>query len=164
MDLLNQIRADYQRFPKDQSFHLYADDVYFKDPVNEFRGVKRYQEMIGFMERWFQQVNLELHDIRYGNPQRIDTRWTLSWVAPAPWKPAMSIPGRSELEVNDEGKIALPHRLLGLLKAGGAGAGIWFRDRQILRLQSLKRSIPEYLPVQCQRSGFRPPGDGSHRG
>ena len=105
MDLLEQIRADYQRFPQDQSFHLDADDVYFKDPLNEFRGVKRYQEMIGFMDRWFQKVDLQLHDIRYGTPQRIDTRWTLSWVAPAPWKPAMSIPGRSELGINDEGKI-----------------------------------------------------------
>ena len=57
MDLLDQIRSDYEHFPKDQSFHLYADDVYFKDPLNEFRGVKRYQEMIGFMEQWFQQVN-----------------------------------------------------------------------------------------------------------
>jgi hypothetical protein len=32
MDLLDQIRADYQQFPHHQSYHLYAEDVYFKDP------------------------------------------------------------------------------------------------------------------------------------
>ena len=38
MDLLDQIRSDYEHFPKDQSFHLYADDVYFKDPSTSFAG------------------------------------------------------------------------------------------------------------------------------
>lgn len=36
MDLLEQIRQDYQRFPQQQSYHLYADDVYFKDPSTNF--------------------------------------------------------------------------------------------------------------------------------
>lgn len=105
MDLLDQLRADYQQFPKHQSYHLYADGVYFKDPLNQFRGVKRYQEMIGFIDQWFHQVDLQLHHIGYGNPHQVETRWTLSWVAPVPWQPHMSIPGRSELQINDKGKI-----------------------------------------------------------
>lgn len=105
MDLLEQIRQDYQRFPHDQSYHLYAEDVYFKDPLNEFRGVKRYQEMIGFIARWFQDIDLQLHDIQYNGPSQIDTRWTLSWVAPFPWRPAMGIPGRSTLTLSPEGKV-----------------------------------------------------------
>ena len=28
---------DYQRFPDNQTFDIYAPDVYFKDPLNEFR-------------------------------------------------------------------------------------------------------------------------------
>jgi hypothetical protein len=105
MDLLEQIRLDYQQFPQAQSYHLYADDVYFKDPLNEFRGVERYQRMIGFIDRWFRDVNLQLHDIAYANPRQINTQWTLSWVAPVPWHPSMSIPGHSELGIGDEGKI-----------------------------------------------------------
>lgn len=105
MDLLEQIRLDYQQFPQHQSYHLYADDVYFKDPLNEFKGVQRYQTMIGFIDRWFRDVNLQLHDITYVTPQQIKTQWTLSWVAPVPWHPAMSIPGHSELGIGDEGKI-----------------------------------------------------------
>lgn len=105
MDLLDQIRLDYQRFPADQSYHLYAEDVYFKDPLTEFRGVKRYREMIGFMQHWFRDIDLQLHNIAYANPQQIETQWTLSWVAPLPWQPPMGIPGRSELKLSPEGQI-----------------------------------------------------------
>ncbi len=105
MDLLEQIRLDYQHFPDQQSYHLYAEEVYFKDPLNEFRGVKRYREMIGFMSRWFQNIDLQLHQIEYTSPSQITTRWTLNWVAPLPWQPAMSIPGRSELGIGKDGKI-----------------------------------------------------------
>lgn len=105
MDILDQIRLDYQRFPDDQSYHLYAEDVYFKDPLNQFRGVDRYRRMIGFINRWFKDVDLQLHGIEYANPSQIDTRWTLSWVAPVPWQPLMSIPGHSELGLGEDGKV-----------------------------------------------------------
>lgn len=105
MDILEQIRLDYQRFPNDQSYHLYAEDVYFKDPLNQFRGVDRYRLMIGFISRWFKNINLQLHGIEYSSPSQIDTRWTLSWVAPVPWQPPMSIPGRSELGLGEDGKV-----------------------------------------------------------
>ena len=45
MDILDQIRLDYERFPHDQSYHLYADDVYFEDPLNKSRGVDRYRRI-----------------------------------------------------------------------------------------------------------------------
>ncbi|WP_017299979.1 DUF2358 domain-containing protein [Nodosilinea nodulosa] len=105
MDILEQLRLDYQRFPKDQSYQLYADDVYFKDPLNQFRGVDRYRRMIGFIDRWFQEIDFQLHAIEYASPTQINTRWTLNWVAPVPWHPAMSIPGRSELGLGEDGQI-----------------------------------------------------------
>jgi hypothetical protein len=104
MDILEQIRADYGQFPHHQSYHLYAEDVFFKDPLNQFRGVERYRSMIGFIAKWFREIRLELHQIGYTAPHTIETQWTLNWVAPVPWQPAMSIPGRSELTVRD-GKI-----------------------------------------------------------
>jgi hypothetical protein len=105
MDILEQIRTDYQQFPKHQSYHLYADDVFFKDPLNEFRGIERYRSMIGFIDKWFRDVHLELHNISYAAPQEIETRWTLNWVAPLPWQPKMSIPGWSQLKLGEDGKI-----------------------------------------------------------
>ncbi|MBF2079192.1 MAG: DUF2358 domain-containing protein [Synechococcales cyanobacterium T60_A2020_003] len=103
--LVEQLKADYRRFPDDQSFHLYAEDVYFKDPMNEFRGCDRYRQMIGFIQAWFSDPTLDLHDIQAGD-RHIRTEWTLSWTTPLPWKPRISIPGWSELEVNEDGLIS----------------------------------------------------------
>lgn len=104
-DIVKQIKADYARFPADQSYDLYASDVYFKDPLNEFRGVDRYRQMIGIMGQWLKQIELELYSIERSQPDTLITRWKLSWIAPLPWNPKMAIPGRSELKINAQGLI-----------------------------------------------------------
>lgn len=104
MDILDRLRADYATFPKNQSYDLYAEDVYFKDPMNEFRGRERYHTMIQFIETWFREPRLDLHQLqRHGNSIRSD--WTLHWVTPLPWQPRIAIPGWSELQLNDDGLI-----------------------------------------------------------
>ena len=105
MDILQILRDDYQHFPTNQTFSIYAEDVFFKDPLNQFRGLKRYQQTIVFIERWFLNPTLDLHSIQQTDNQ-IETRWTLSWNAPLPWQPRLSIDGWSELTLNDEGLIA----------------------------------------------------------
>jgi Uncharacterized conserved protein (DUF2358) len=104
VDIVKILKADYARFPKNQTYSLYAQDVRFKDPLTSFQGVARYRNMIGFMERWFNAVEMELHHIQQVD-QRIDTTWTLRWIAPAPWQPKMAISGRSELMLNEAGLI-----------------------------------------------------------
>ncbi len=103
--IVERIQSDYRTFPENQSFDLYAEDVYFKDPLNEFQGCDRYRQMIGFIQTWFGNPQLDLHDIQVRDRQ-IRTEWTLSWTTPLPWKPRISIPGWSELEVNESGLIA----------------------------------------------------------
>ena len=103
-DTLNVLKDDYARFPKDQTYSLYDRNVFFKDPLVSFRGVQLYRWMIGFMERAFLNVQMDLHDIRRDGNQ-IEMDWTLSWVAPMPWKPPMQISGRSELGLNADGLI-----------------------------------------------------------
>ncbi len=104
MDIISILKQDYQKFPVDQTYSIYAENVYFEDPLNKFRGIARYQKMIGFMSNWFNDIQLDLHDIsQSGNV--IKTRWTLSWTAPVPWKPRMAIPGWSELKLNADGLI-----------------------------------------------------------
>jgi hypothetical protein len=105
MDILEILKDDYRRFPANQTYSIYAADVYFKDPLSEFRGIARYREMIGFISKWFRDVKMEVHDISHSG-NRIDTEWTLYWTTPLPWKPRIAIPGRSELTLNREGKIA----------------------------------------------------------
>lgn len=104
MDILEILRRDYQQFPQNQTYSIYAEDVYFKDPLSEFRGRDRYQKTIQFIQTWFLNCQMDLHEIRQeGNT--IHTQWTLSWNTPLPWKPRTSIPGRSELTLNDQGYI-----------------------------------------------------------
>lgn len=104
-DLISTLKADYDRFPIDQTYDIYAEDVYFKDPMNEFRGVQRYRQMIGFIQTWFRNVQMDVHDIQQTGNQ-IRTEWTLSWNTPLPWNPRISIRGWSELTVNQDGLIA----------------------------------------------------------
>lgn len=104
MDILDILKKDYQRFPDRQTYSIYAEDVYFKDPLNEFQGIQRYQKMIDFISTWFQDVEMELHQI-FPRGSTIETQWTLHWTTPVFWQPRIAIPGRSELTLNREGKI-----------------------------------------------------------
>lgn len=104
MDILEILEQDYRHFPEHQHYELYADQVYFKDPLTEFRGIDRYRQLIGFMAKWFQSIHLELHEIAQ-KQDLITTRWTLSWTTPIPWKPQIQISGHSELKLNGDRKI-----------------------------------------------------------
>jgi Uncharacterized conserved protein (DUF2358) len=104
MDIIEILKEDYQRFPVNQTYSIYAPEVYFQDPLNKFRGVKRYKLMINFIQTWFLNPKMDLHNIqRLGDT--IKTEWTLSWNTPLPWKPRISIPGWSELGLNSDGLI-----------------------------------------------------------
>lgn len=104
MNILESLKADYQQFPHNQTYSLYAEDVFFKDPMTQFRGVNRYQTMIRFIETWFRNCTMQVHDIQQ-NGDRIRTDWTLSWNTPLPWKPHIAISGWSDLTINEQGLI-----------------------------------------------------------
>ncbi|WP_416673891.1 DUF2358 domain-containing protein [Egbenema bharatensis] len=104
MDILDILQEDYRNFPKHQTYSIYADDVYFKDPMNEFRGCDRYRQMLQFIDTWFRQPQLDLHQIQRSD-NTIRTDWTLSWNTPLPWNPRISIPGWSELTLNEQDLI-----------------------------------------------------------
>ncbi|MBN3872144.1 MAG: DUF2358 domain-containing protein [Nostoc sp.] len=104
MDIIEILKEDYQRFPVNQTYSIYAPDVYFQDPLNKFHGVKRYKEMINFIQTWFLDSKMDLHNIQRLE-DTIKTEWTLSWNTPLPWKPRISIPGWSELGINSDGLI-----------------------------------------------------------
>jgi hypothetical protein len=101
----DRIREDYASFPDNQSYDLYAEDVFFRDPLNRFNGVDQYRAMIGFIDRVFQNPQLDLHSLEKTSETTFQTRWTLSWTAPLPWKPFMAIPGWTDYQLNDSGKI-----------------------------------------------------------
>ncbi len=104
MSIIQILKDDYQRFPTDQTYSIYADDVYFKDPMNEFRGVDRYKQMIGFIQTWLLNCQMDLHGIERSH-NTIRTDWTLRWQTPLPWKPHIAIAGWSELTLNEQDLI-----------------------------------------------------------
>lgn len=104
MDIIETLQQDYRRFPKEQTFEIYVENVFFKDPLNQFWGIDRYKKMIAFLERWFSNIQLDLHKIEREN-QSIRTDWTLFLTCPLPWKPRLKIAGSSLLELNEEDLI-----------------------------------------------------------
>lgn len=104
IDIVKILQQDYQRFPINQTYSIYSVDVYFKDPLNEFRGIKRYQQMINFMATWLSDIKMDLYDIKRSG-QQIDTRWTLFWTSPLPWRPRIAISGKTQLKLNDQDLI-----------------------------------------------------------
>jgi hypothetical protein len=101
MKIIEIIKQDYQNFPQQQTYSIYAENVYFEDPLNKFTGLKRYQKMIKLIGTLFQNIHLELHSIEQ-KEQTIITEWTLNMTSPLPWKPRLSIPGWSELKLNQQ--------------------------------------------------------------
>lgn len=104
MNIKEILVQDYQRFPVDQTYSIYDPDVYFQDPLNKFRGIKRYQKMIKFISTWFKEIRMDVHDIEQ-KEHIIQTKWTLSWTAPLLWKRRIAITGRSELTLNENNLI-----------------------------------------------------------
>ena len=104
MDIITVLRQDYAKFPLDQSYQIYAEDVYFQDPLTQFRGLPRYRKTIEFIQTWFEHPHLELDEIDRVD-RLITTRWLLSWNTPLPWHPRIEIPGKSEMLLNDSDLI-----------------------------------------------------------
>lgn len=101
MKITEIVKHDYQNFPQQQTYSIYAENVYFEDPLNKFTGLKRYQKMIKLIETLFKNIHLELHSIEQ-KEKTIITEWTLNMTSPLPWKPRLSIPGWSELKLNEQ--------------------------------------------------------------
>ena len=104
MDIITILRQDYAKFPIDQSYQIYAEDVYFQDPLTRFRGLDRYKQTIEFIQKWFKNPHLELYAIDRVD-RSISTRWSLSWNTPLPWHPRIEITGTTELLLNERDLI-----------------------------------------------------------
>jgi hypothetical protein len=104
MDIMTILRQDYAKFPLDQNYQIYAEDVYFQDPLTRFRGLDRYRKTISFIQTWFRDPHLELYAIERVD-RSITTRWSLSWNTPLPWQPRIEITGSSELLLSDRDLI-----------------------------------------------------------
>eukprot|EP00741_Cyanophora_paradoxa_P019331 tig00000215_g18660.t1 len=44
-------------------YSIYAQDVFFQDPLNKFNGIGKYRQNISFLQTFFKDSKLDLHDI-----------------------------------------------------------------------------------------------------
>ncbi|OSX71459.1 hypothetical protein BU14_0532s0018 [Porphyra umbilicalis] len=81
----------------DPDWSIYTDDVLFEDPLNRFRGVRKYRANIGFLKDSFAFRNsaMFLHDT-VAEEDAVVTRWTLAMTAAfLPWAPRVVFTGES---------------------------------------------------------------------
>lgn len=94
-------------------YELYSRDVLFEDPLNKFRGEKRYESNISFLKESFifTEAKFILHSSRIlPDRSKVRTRWTLQMtVAAFPWKPAVYFTGLSDYIVDMSSKLVVKH-------------------------------------------------------
>lgn len=113
MNIISILRQDYQNFPREHYYGVFAEDFYFEGFFNKFRGIETYKQMIQMYETGLINVNLNLVNIAQSE-DIVKTLWILSCTAPFPWKPRITIPGRSEAKLNADGLISSHIDYLGI--------------------------------------------------
>lgn len=96
-------------FAKDISYDIYSQDIFFKDPVNTFRGKFNYRIIywtLRFHGRlFFTELFFDLHDVQQASEYSIRAEWTVRGTLRLPWKPRLLFNGDSIYHLNDDGLI-----------------------------------------------------------
>jgi hypothetical protein len=96
-------------FERDISYEIYAKDIYFRDPVNKFKGKFNYHIIfwtLRFHARlFFTQIYFDLHDVSQTAQDTILANWTVRGVLRVPWKARIFFNGYSTYTLNKDGLI-----------------------------------------------------------
>ena len=108
--ILDTLRADLPTlFERDISYDIYTRDIFFKDPVNQFKGKFNYRIIfwtLRFHGRlFFTDLHFDLHDVRVEEDTTIRADWTVRGTLRLPWRANVYFDGYSLYELNSEGQI-----------------------------------------------------------
>ncbi|MCC5651640.1 DUF2358 domain-containing protein [Nostoc sp. XA013] len=96
-------------FEKDISYHIYTDDIYFKDPVNTFKYKFNYRIIfwtLRFHARlFFTQIYFDVHEVSQSAENTIIAKWTVRGVLRVPWKAGLLFNGYSTYKLNQDNLI-----------------------------------------------------------
>ncbi|OYD98853.1 hypothetical protein CDG77_04165 [Nostoc sp. 'Peltigera membranacea cyanobiont' 213] len=96
-------------FEKDISYHIYTDDIYFKDPVNTFKYKFNYRIIfwtLRFHARlFFSQIYFDVHEVSESAEDTILAKWTVRGVLRVPWKAGLLFNGYSTYKLNQDNFI-----------------------------------------------------------
>ncbi len=96
-------------FSKDISYEIYTKDIFFKDPVNTFKGKFNYRIIfwtLRFHARlFFREIAFDVHDIQLAKNKIIRVDWTVRGTLRVPWQAKIYFDGYSIYTLNTEGFI-----------------------------------------------------------
>lgn len=108
--ILETLKADLPTlFERDISYDIYSQDIFFKDPVNQFKGKLNYRIIYWTLrfhgQLFFTDLHFDLHDVQVEAADRIRADWTVRGTLRLPWQPRLFFNGYSHYRLNREGKI-----------------------------------------------------------
>lgn len=96
-------------FEQDISYEIYTQDIFFRDPVNTFKGKFNYRIIfwtLRFHGRlFFTDLHFDLHDVGQSEETIILAKWTVRGTLRLPWKAKIFFNGYSTYRLNPEGLI-----------------------------------------------------------
>ncbi len=96
-------------FEKDISYDIYSQDIYFQDPVSQFKGKFNYRIIfwtLRFHGRlFFTQLFFDLHEVEQSTEDIILAKWRVRGVLRLPWKAKIFFNGYSTYKINQENLI-----------------------------------------------------------
>ncbi len=77
-------------FHQDISYDIYSPDIYFRDPVNKFKGKINYRIIFWTLrfhaQLFFTQIYFDLHEVYQADVDTILAKWTVRGILRVPWK------------------------------------------------------------------------------
>ena len=96
-------------FETDLSYDIYTKDIYFRDPVNTFKGKFNYRIIFWTLrfhgKLFFTSLYFDLHDIKQTASDTILANWTVRGTLRVPWKGSILFNGYSTYKLTPEGLI-----------------------------------------------------------
>jgi hypothetical protein len=96
-------------FHQDISYDIYSQDIYFRDPVNTFKGKFNYRIIFWTLrfhaQLFFTQIYFDLHEVKQTESNIILAKWTVRGDLRVPWKAQIFFNGYSTYKLNEDGLI-----------------------------------------------------------
>ncbi|MCV3216910.1 DUF2358 domain-containing protein [Plectonema radiosum NIES-515] len=96
-------------FQQDISYDIYTQDVYFRDPVNKFKGKLNYRIIFWTLrfhaQLFFTQIYFDLHEVHQEAEDTILAKWTVRGILRVPWKAHIFFNGYSTYKLNSDNLI-----------------------------------------------------------
>jgi hypothetical protein len=91
-------------FEQDICYEIYTHDIYFRDPVNKFKGKFNYRLIFWTLrfhaQLFFSQIAFDLHDVSESEDGTILATWTVRGVLRVPWQAKLLFNGYSTYKLN----------------------------------------------------------------